>query len=188
MKKSDIRMTLHMSLAMVLLLSIGACDNSLEERYDEFLDSAPSACKNYCEIMSSCDRTSDGGTYRYESLASRVHVCVAECSAYAAEGAYAWFRADNDGIDRNMDAYVSGGALMDALGCLFDLGVFGCNYLEDGSYKIVFSPVSRGICEDSAKCIDRLNVDYHYAWQENSGTLGGSCQGQGADTIDFPYF
>ena len=186
MKKEKIRLGAHSILTLALLLSMTACDNTLEDRYDEFLDVAPSVCKDYCEIMSTCDRTGDGGEFRYEAIAARVHMCMTECAAYGAEGTYAWYRAPNDGIDRNMYKYISGNKIINAMSCLFDLGAFGCNNVGD-SYEIVFNPVTRSTCEKADECIEKFDIDYNYVWTE-SDIVGGACQVQGDDFIDFSLF
>lgn len=164
-----------------------ACDTDLEASYDDFRDQVPPVCKDFCEEKVACERVEGTGIFDDEVFTSQVHLCEVECAAYAIEGVYVW-RQDSTGVAaRYYEWHVDGGSVLNAFGCLYDMGAYRC--VNTGSaYEHELNPAARNVCDAANECVADFLVDHRYYWAASSDGLGGSCNKSGSDFIESIFF
>ena len=174
----------RLALVALPLLLASACEQELGEAFENVRAAAPAVCKDYCEEKSSCEWPKADGPEEDAAFSSKIRQCTVECAWYMSEGAYVVeytaVLEQTEYVDK-----VSGGAVEDALKCVYDSGAHHCAENEDGPDSYVFEPRIEIQCEQVAECAEALGIDFTFQW-DTAGA--GSCVPTGQQRIENPFF
>jgi hypothetical protein len=172
-------------LALIVSLAAAslACEQDLGQAFENVRAAAPAVCKDYCEEKASCEWPKADGPEEDAAYSYRIRQCTVSCAWYMSEGSFVTeYTPALEQIDY-VDS-ISGGAIEDALKCVYDAGAYHCVENEDGPDSHVFEPRLEIQCETCADCLESLGIDFTLRWDTNGG---GSCVPDGQQRVDQPF-
>jgi hypothetical protein len=174
----------RLALLALPLLAAG-CEQELDQAFENVRAAAPAVCKDWCEEKSSCEWPKASGPKEDAAFSSLIRQCTVACAWYMSEGAYV--TEYTAAVDKTefLDT-VSGGTVRDVLRCVYNQGAYQCEEVEDAADNYVFEPRIEVQCDQVAECVEALGIDYTFAW--SSSGSGGTCDPQGLQRIEIPFF
>lgn len=170
---------------LLCTLAASACEQELDQAFENVRAAAPAVCKDYCEEKCSCEWPKANGPEEDAAFSSKIRQCTVSCAWYMAEGAYVVeytpVLEQTDYVDK-----VSGGKVQDALECIYEAGAYQCAENEDGPDSHIFEPRIAVQCEAVADCVEGLGIDFTFTWNDTGNT--GVCEPQGQQRIEAPFF
>lgn len=175
----------RLALAVLPLLAAVGCEQELDQAFENVRAAAPAVCKDYCEEKCSCEWPKAAGPKEDAAFSSKIRQCTVACAWYMAEGAYVVeytaVLEKTEYVDK-----VSGGAVEDALSCVYGSGSYHCAENEDGPDSFLFEPRIENQCEKVAECVDALGIDFTFSW--NTTSAEAVCVPEGLQRIENTFF